>query len=310
MIRSMPGGAAGGNDAPDRLKSSCVGELSFGRTPANDHDLALANDHDLAAALAGEAGEMLLALRGETPPQADPATLGAIGDRRSHELIASRLAECRHDDALLSEEAPDDRERLGNNRVWIVDPLDGTRQYCERSRTDWAVHVALVEGGEAVSGAVALPAAGILIKTARASASKQVAGASTRGKDATGGRRPVVVASRSRHVSEAKALAEHFGGGLLRIGSVGAKVAALIRGEADVYVHSGGLWEWDAAAPSAVARAHGLRVSRFDGSKPRFNLPSPLLDDLIVCRHELAEEVLGLLAAPSGGRPQPGSATP
>ena len=254
----------------------------------------LDDDHELAVRLAAEAGDLLLELRKDPDLSKDPDALGEAGDRFSHELLAERLAERRPDDALLSEEAPDDHSRLESRRVWIVDPLDGTSQYGEPPRKDWAVHVALAVDGHPAVGAVALPGEdGAVLSTADPPELAPLQGSRRRSL--------VVAASRSRRVPQAEAVVEHFGGRLLRIGSVGAKTAAVIEGKADLYVHSGGQWEWDSAAPAAVALACGLWASRLDGSPLRYNLPNPYVEDLLFCRRELAESVLAFLA---GARPE------
>ena len=273
----------------------------------------LDDDHELAVRLAAEAGELLLELRKDPDLSKDPDALGEAGDRFSHELLAERLAECRPDDALLSEEAPDDHSRLESRRVWIVDPLDGTRQYGEPPRRDWAVHVALAVDGHPAVGAVALPGEDkAVLSTADPGVRSTLVMGDPTGEGKAilstadppelaplqGSRRRslVVAASRSRRVPQAEAVVEHFGGRLLRIGSVGAKTAAVIEGKADLYVHSGGQWEWDSAAPAAVALACGLWASRLDGSPLRYNLPNPYVEDLLFCRRELAESVLAFLA--------------
>ena len=186
---------------------------------------------------------------------------------------------------MLSEEAPDDRRRLDARRVWIVDPLDGTREFGEVERTDWAVHVALVEDGELAAGAVALPAQGITFSTA---APPPCA--------AYDGRPPRIAVSRTRPAAEAQTIAELLEGELVPMGSAGAKAMAVVSGEIDVYVHSGGQYAWDSAAPVAVAAAAGLHTSRADGSPLVYNAESSWLPDLLICRPELADGVLGALA--------------
>ena len=250
------------------------------------------DDHALAARLAEEAGGLLLRLRDDPDLSGDPDALCNAGDRLSHELLAKRLAEHRPDDAVLSEEAPDNPARLKHRRVWILDPLDGTRQYGEPPRKDWAVHVALAVNGRAEVGAVALPGeSGTILSTAAPPELAQHPNPRRR--------QIVVAASRSRRVPQAEAAAAYFRGRLLKIGSVGAKAASVIRGKADIYLHSGGQWEWDSAAPAAVALACGLWVSRLDGSELRYNRPNPYVEDLLFCRQELAESVLSFLAEAS-----------
>jgi 3'(2'), 5'-bisphosphate nucleotidase len=186
---------------------------------------------------------------------------------------------------VLSEEAKDDHARLSASRVWIVDPLDGTREFGEPPRTDWAVHVALVEDGVPVAGAVALPA---LEETLGTSPPPPVA-------TAVDGP-PRVVVSRTRPPAAALTLAEALGGVLVEMGSAGAKAMAVVRGEVDVYAHSGGQYEWDSCAPVAVAAAAGLHVSRIDGSALRYNNADPYLPDLLICRPEHAARSIEALA--------------
>jgi 3'(2'), 5'-bisphosphate nucleotidase len=240
-------------------------------------------DAVLARRLAAAAGALLEDLRrcwGE-----DARSLRDAGDRRSHELLAGELSRCRPDDAVLSEEAADDPRRLSAERVWIVDPLDGTREYGEPGRVDWAVHVALWSAGRLVAGAVALPALGVVHATDAAPALPPYVD-----------RAPRLVASRTRPPAVVHQLAGRLSGELLPMGSAGAKAMAVVRGEAEVYVHAGGPYEWDSAAPVAVATAAGLHCSRVDGSPLRYNQPDPSLPDLLVCRRELAVRVLDALA--------------
>jgi 3'(2'), 5'-bisphosphate nucleotidase len=236
--------------------------------------------HRAAAELATAAGEVLLKVREEGLVGTE---LKAAGDERSQAFIGSELRSRFPDDAVLSEEAADDRGRLDRRDVWIIDPLDGTREFSEPPRSDWAVHVALAVGGVAVVGAVALPALGITLSTAAPPSVPDV-----------GDRPPRILVSRTRPTRHAELLAEHVGGQLVPMGSAGAKAMAVVRGEADIYAHSGGQYEWDSAAPVAVAAAAGLHVSRLDGSPLRYNQPNPYLPDLLICRRELADAVLEL----------------
>jgi len=246
----------------------------------------LAPDHALAAELAGGAGELLVALRAElTEAGADPSTLKAEGDARSHEWLMDQLAVRAPGDAVLSEEGSDDDRRLGAPAVWIVDPLDGTREFSEVGRSDWAVHVALCIDGTCPVGAVALPAAGRTLATPSPPAPTWAEGAELR-----------LVVSRTRPPAAAVALAERLGGELVAMGSAGAKAMAVVLGDADIYVHTGGQYEWDSAAPAAVAAAAGLHVSRVDGRPLRYNNPDPYLPDLLICRPDLAAAVLEALA--------------
>jgi 3'(2'), 5'-bisphosphate nucleotidase len=246
-----------------------------------ESDWAELPDPELARSLASAAGRLLLELRAEPSALADPVTLRARGDGDSHELLVSALAGARPEDAVLSEEGVDDPRRLAAERVWILDPLDGTREYGEEGRTDWAVHVALWERGELAAGAVALPACG------RALDSQHPTGRQPRR-----GPRMRVAVSRTRPPDLVYWLASDLAAELVPMGSAGAKIAAVVLGAVDAYVHAGGQYEWDSAAPVAVARAAGLHTSRVDGSPLRYNAADPLLPDLVVCRPELADDLL------------------
>jgi 3'(2'), 5'-bisphosphate nucleotidase len=241
-------------------------------------------DHEVAARLASEAGELLLKVREEFA-DADSKDRKAAGDKRSHDFLMAALAQERPGDAVLSEEGADDKVRLTSDRVWIVDPLDGTREFSELGRTDWAVHVALWERGALVAGAVALPAQGVTLATPDVAPPPAPPSA------------PRVVVSRTRPPAVALAVKDALGGVLVEMGSAGAKVASVVQGVADVYVHAGGQYEWDSAAPIAVARAAGLFTSRIDGSELVYNQDDVLLPDLIVCRPELADAVLAVTTA-------------
>jgi 3'(2'), 5'-bisphosphate nucleotidase len=242
------------------------------------------SDHQTAAALAREAGELLLQVR--TREFSDAAERKAAGDAEAHRFLIDRLAALRPDDAVLSEEGADDPIRLVSSRVWIVDPLDGTREFSELDRTDWAVHVALWARGELVAGAVALPAEGATLSTV------DVAGTPAR---SAGPMRLAV--SRSRPPALVTDLAGQLGAELVAMGSAGVKAMSVVRGATDAYVHGGGQYEWDSAAPVAVARAAGLHTSRLDGSPLRYNRPDPYLPDLLICRPELADRLLTALQA-------------
>jgi 3'(2'), 5'-bisphosphate nucleotidase len=238
-------------------------------------------DHEVAARLATEAGRLLLAVRDELA-DAGETERKAAGDKRSHDYLIDALARERPDDAVLSEEGADNPIRLRSERVWIVDPLDGTREFSELGRKDWAVHVALWQSGELVAGAVALPAQGVTLATPDPASPPEPAGP------------PRIIVSRTRPPAIALQVRDHLNGTLVEMGSAGAKVAAVVQGLADVYVHAGGQYEWDSAAPVAVARAAGLHTSRIDGSPLQYNRPDPLLPDLVVCRPEFADAVLAV----------------
>ena len=245
------------------------------------------DDHRLAADLAHRAGELLVELQQRLVGEEAPAAvLRAEGDRRAHELLVSELAAARPADAVLSEEGVDDASRLTAERVWVVDPLDGTREFSEPPRTDWAVHVALVVEERPVAGAVALPGLGVTLSTGEPPQLPPQ-------RDGP----PRLVVSRSRPPEQADAVAAALGADVVPLGSAGAKAMAVVRGTADVYVHAGGQYEWDSCAPAAVAKAAGCFVSRLDGSRLRYNQPDVYLPDLVVCRPELAGPVLTALAA-------------
>ncbi len=238
------------------------------------------NEARAARAIAVDAGTMLVDLRAAGGRGSE---LRTAGDKLAHDLIVARIARRFPDDAIVSEEAADDDRRIDHRRVWIVDPLDGTQEFSEPPRDDWAVHVAFVADGELVAGAVALPARGLTFGTVPAPVLPPLhAGA------------PRLVVSRTRPAAEATELARRLSAELVPMGSAGAKAMAVVMGDAEVYAHSGGQYEWDSAAPVAVAAAAGLHVSRLDGSPLRYNQPSLWLPDLLICRPELADTVLAL----------------
>jgi len=244
---------------------------------------APADDHLLAAWLADAAGRRLLQVRTEG---LEGKELKDAGDRAAHELLVALLAEHRPADAVLSEEGKDDKTRLGADRVWIVDPLDGTREFSEPPRDDWAVHVALwTRAADGLAaGAVAQPALGRTFHTGEA----PVVPPST-------AERPRIAVSRSRPPAFVAALAEEIGAELVPMGSAGVKVISVVRDVTDAYVHAGGQYEWDSAAPVAVAAAAGLFTSRVDGTPLRYNQDDVYLPDLIVCRPELAERIVAFV---------------
>jgi len=233
----------------------------------------------LARDLAEEAGRLLLDLRARG---GDPDVLRKAGDRLSHEFLAAELASRRPADAVLSEEGIDDKARLTADRVWIVDPLDGTREFGDEGRTDWAVHVALWErGAESVggltAGAVALPAQGRVLSTAQPPVLPAAGNTPLR-----------IVVSRSRAPQLVCDVAALIGAELVTCGSAGAKVATVLSGETDAYLHAGGFYEWDTAAPVAVAAAAGCHASRVDGAVLGYNRANPLMPDILVCRPAIA----------------------
>jgi 3'(2'), 5'-bisphosphate nucleotidase len=263
------------------------------------------SDARLAAAVAAEAGSLLLEIRvgagagaaggagsGPEGGAGRARALGDEGDRRANDLILARLGAERPHDAVLSEEAADDPRRLSAPRVWIVDPLDGTREYTMAGRSDWAVHVALWEAGppaRIAAAAVAQPALGAVYATDDVTVAGRVLPT---------GRRAVVVVSDSRAPAFAGEVAAAIGGDVVRMGSAGAKAMAVLRGEADAYLHAGGQWEWDSAAPVGVLMAAGFHASRLDGSPLLYNQPHPYLPDLVICRPHLAAPLLAALSGP------------
>ena len=235
------------------------------------------DDVALAARTARAAGELLLDI------QAQGAD-GARGDREANRLIQRMLREARPNDPILSEESDDDLARLGSERVWIVDPLDGTREFAE-ARSDWAVHIGLAVGGVAAIGAVSLPRRATVFSTGEPPALAPI------------GDQLRLLVSRSRPVPLCNAVADMLGAEMLPMGSAGAKAMAVVSGEAEVYLHSGGQYQWDNCAPAAVARAAGLHVSRINGSPIVYNRPERELPDLLICRRELAATVLAAIQA-------------
>ncbi len=238
-------------------------------------------DAELAAHLAKIAGNILIEVRDSG--MFTGKALGKAGDQTANQFLVSALREQRPDDGLLSEESRDTDERLSKDRVWIVDPVDGTREYGE-ARTDWAVHVALCVNGRPETGAVALPGLGIVLRSDAPIALPAPPD------------RPRMVVSRTRPAAEAVAVSETIGAELIGMGSAGAKSMAVVRGEAEIYLHTGGQYEWDSAAPAAVALAHGLHASRIDGSPIVYNNADTYMPDLLICRAEWAEQVLAEVA--------------
>lgn len=247
------------------------------------------SDSELAARLATQAGELLVELRrGLVASRVPYWMVMDEGDAASQRFLAGELARARPDDAVLSEEGREDPRRWTQDRVWIVDPLDGTREFGEPGRNDWAVHVALWTGAGFGAGAVALPAIGQTLATGPPAVVPEVLR-----------QRPIVVTSRSRRTRATARVVEALGANVITLGSAGAKAMAVVNGIADVYVHAGGMYQWDTAAPAAVALAAGLHVSRVDGSPIVYNDPDPWLPDFVVCRPELTAKVLAALAAGS-----------
>lgn len=242
------------------------------------------NDAELAAHLAETAGRILLEVRASGV--FSPKALGKAGDQTANQFLVAAIREARPDDGLLSEESKCDGTRLDKSRVWIIDPVDGTREYGE-ARSDWAVHVALAIDGKPVIGAVALPGldGGVILRSDQPVPLPE--GASP----------PRMVVSRTRPAAEALEVAEALGAELIPMGSAGAKAMAVARGEADIYLHTGGQYEWDSCAPAAVAAAYGLHISRVDGSPLIYNQKDVYMPDLLICRPEWTAQILDLLSA-------------
>jgi 3'(2'), 5'-bisphosphate nucleotidase len=238
-------------------------------------------DSELAAHLAEVAGRLVLEVRASG--LLSLKALGKAGDQTANQFLIHAIREQRPDDGLLSEEEKDNFERLAHSRVWIIDPVDGTREYGE-ARSDWAVHVGLAIDGVATIGAVALPDLGVVLRTDQPQALHAAAAI------------PRLVVSRTRPAKQAIAVADALGGELLPMGSAGAKAMAVVRGEAEIYLHTGGQFEWDSCAPVAVAAAHGLHVSRADGSPLVYNQSDIYMPDLLICRPEWAQRVLAEVA--------------
>ena len=248
---------------------------------------ATESDQALATRVATEAGVMLEQLRTEMHEVGTHYwDMKDDGDVAGHRFVVSALQSARPDDVILSEEAADNRKRLQAERVWIIDPIDGTSEFAEPPRWDWAIHVALWEKGHLTAGAVAMPTLG---RTFNASPAEVVPPSERE--------QPVLVTSRTRNPYSAVLVANALDCLVGRIGSAGAKAMAVVMGQADIYVHDGGMYQWDSAAPAAVALAAGLHVSRIDGSPVIYNQPDLWLPDLLVCRPELAERALAAIGA-------------
>ena len=249
-----------------------------------------AADAELAGELAARAGRLLLSIRNGWDGD-DPRELGRKGDLESNQLILTELARSRPTDAVLSEESADDERRLSAERVWIIDPLDGTREFTMPGRSDWAVHVALWEAGRGITAAaVATPAlANQVYVTGTARAEPVLADRPS----------PLIVVSESRAPAFSAEVAAALGGQVIQMGSAGAKAMAVLRGEVDAYIHAGGQWEWDSAAPVGVILSAGMHASRIDGSPLTYNQARPYLPDLVMSSRELAPVLLKALSAVS-----------
>ncbi|VAV97292.1 3'(2'),5'-bisphosphate nucleotidase [hydrothermal vent metagenome] len=239
------------------------------------------SDGELAARLADAAGKILIEVRDSGLIEGKP--LGTAGDKTANQFLCHAIKQQRPDDGILSEESKDTDERLSKERVWIIDPVDGTREYGE-ARDDWAVHVALAVDGKASIGAVALPGLGVTLRSDKPQAFPEHPD------------KLRMVVSRSRPAKEAVEVAKILDAELIEMGSAGAKAMAVVRGKADIYLHSGGQYEWDNCAPVAVAMAHNLHCSRIDGSALVYNNKDTYLPDLLICHKQDAERILGLVS--------------
>jgi len=247
--------------------------------------MAEASDHSLAARIASDTGDLLVELLEQHQDAKRPyGGIEYLGDRTAHEYIVDQLARHRPDDAVLSEEGYDNPSRLSADRVWIVDPLDGSSDYGWSAT--WSVHVALVEGSKATAGAVAVP--GWETTWATEPTPQPVM--------SRVGRKPLILVSRSRRNIDGRLLHAAIDAEIAAVGSAGVKAMAVVRGEADAYVHGGFLYEWDSCAPVAVALAAGLSACRVDGSELEFNKPQPTTSGLVICRPELRDDIVGALA--------------
>lgn len=238
------------------------------------------NDATLAQRLAQGTGEILKGVRNVGLLRG--TELGKAGDALAQDWIARSLVQHRPNDAMLSEEAEDDLTRLDNSRVWIIDPLDGTREYAG-GRQDWAVHIALVENGKIIEAAVGMPDLGRVFSSSEVRAVE-------------GARTNRLVISQNTTPAIAEFIAEDLGLELVTMGSCGAKAVSVILGDNDVYVHAGGQYEWDNAAPVGIAQAAGLHTSRLDGTDLCYNCESPYLPDLVISRPDMADEILSSAA--------------
>jgi 3'(2'), 5'-bisphosphate nucleotidase len=247
--------------------------------------VAAETDAQLAIRLAQQAGELLVTLREQL--WSDGAHAWDVmdhGDAASHRFIAEQLLLHRPDDAVLDEEGKEDPRRFTADRVWIIDPLDGTREFGEPGRHDWAVHVALWDRDRFAAGAVSLPAVGMVLATDPAPVAPTI-----------DRERPRIITSRNRAPYAAVLVANALGCDAVRLGSAGAKAMAVVLGEADIYLHDGGMYQWDSAAPVAVAEAAGLHVSRIDGSPLVYNARDPWLPDVLICRHQYVDGIMNAL---------------
>ena len=240
-----------------------------------------ADDAELAAGLAATTGQILMALRGSG--LLEGAELGKAGDATANAFLMAAIAHQRPGDGILSEERIDDLSRLGKKRVWIVDPLDGTREFAE-GRDDWAVHVALAIDGHAAVGAVALPAQGKILRS------------DAPPPPVTRPSRPRLLVSRTRPPAQCSVIAEALHADLVPMGSAGAKAMAVLLGQGDIYFHSGGQHQWDNAAPVAVALAAGMVARRIDGSPCAYNGADTSLPDLLICPPEYLAGIEAALA--------------
>lgn len=261
------------------------------------------NDHELAIYLAREAGRMLLTWRAETEvPVGDNVAakaLAVLGDRRSDDWLQAELATHRPGDAILSEESDDQTAlRLGSERVWIIDPVDGTYEYA-RSLPEFAVHIALWHAGEQrlIAGAVSIPNHDLVWSTADEPILTDTHHTSRPLTIIASPREPQEMVDLLRAGLEETAASHGYSGiEVINCGSVGGKVHQILTGVADVYLSSVGFNEWDSAAPAVIATHHGLIVTHADGSKMTFNNERPKTPSFLAARPWLHAAALAALA--------------
>jgi len=272
---------------------------------------ASVGDHELAHKLAGSVGEQLLCVRQDWQRRSFTRgmSLAYEGDISAHNSLLKELRAARSSDAVLSEEGTDNLSRLKSERLWVIDPLDGSSDYAYGS-SEWAVHVGLAVDGVAVAGAVSLPALDLVFATGQ-SQGKEVRGRGTQGHEAQRGQPAAranqqtvgsasqqpfkIVTARSRIHLEGVLLANELEAEVFACGSAGVKAMLVVLGKVDAYVHATGLYEWDVCAPAAVAESAGLYVSDAFGEQLKFNQPHPVVNGFVVCRHELAEPIFAVL---------------
>ncbi len=250
-------------------------------------------DRQLALDVSEKAAQNLLRIRREGFLKGESGrALSDVGDRISEEIIRSMIESERPDDAILSEEQmTEDQRRFYAERVWIIDPLDGSREFGTEANADWAIHVALwnrsqsdtngFHEGKIALSVVTIPATG-----------ETYTSFWTQKRDYDIETPIRIVVSNTRAPEWLSDLGAYLNVTLLPRGSAGVKAMEVVAGRADAYVHSGGQYEWDSAAPVGVSLAAGLHASRLDGTPLRYNQPDPYLPDLVICKKTLAPLLL------------------